>query len=106
MPLYMWVLGALLPPPGSSPAPEATVCHSAQEPACLWLQIPALLLPSCITSGKSLNLSEPQFSNLQNGVDNRNCLIGGQEDLMRRCIFTSVPGTRQCPVSGSQGCYF
>ena len=40
----MWVLGALLPPLGSSPAPEATVCHSAQEPACLWLQIPALLL--------------------------------------------------------------
>lgn len=38
------------------------------ESDCLWVQIPALLLPNCITLGKSLNLSEPQFPIFKRGL--------------------------------------
>lgn len=34
------------------------------------VQIPALLLPSCVTLDKSPILSEPQFPQLQNGNSN------------------------------------
>lgn len=36
-----------------------------------WAQISALLLTSCVTSDKSLNVSEAHFPHLKSGDDNR-----------------------------------
>ena len=45
------------------------------EPACLRL-ISGSTTYSCETSGKSLNLSVPWFSHMENGSDNGTYLIG------------------------------
>ena len=36
-----------------------------------WVQIPALLITSCVTSGKSLNLSETPCPHLNNEAEDR-----------------------------------
>ena len=50
---------------GAGPARKYVDCGVSQA----WVQIPALLITSCVTSGKSLNLSEAQFPHLINEAE-------------------------------------
>ncbi|XP_064136322.1 nuclear factor 1 C-type isoform X2 [Loxodonta africana] len=56
-----------------------------------WVRVLPLLHPPCVTLGKCLLLSEPQFSQLQNGTVIVPALLGGQDWANRLLYARHVP---------------
>lgn len=68
--------------------PEITACHRTREHSWVW--IPASPLPSCVTWGMLLDLSELPFVHLQLN-DKSTHYIGCLENLWIKCLVNSRP---------------